>query len=580
MLTESSPQVTNRGSWRIALLASLMAVSAVACGSIVQSTQSKPWLNILLIVALLLPILRTEIRQQSGWLQPYYETYRRTLLVAGLGWAIVSAVCYLVNIRPYIGDVDLFYYLCNARDMNQQALASDNAYSYFPGVYTFWKTVLAITGEKFAAIQCSYLPVIVINILLVGAIVWRHSRSVAASLFAGTWFLVLVSRFQASAAETELLATIPLLLIVLCWAGRPLQGRRGWADSLLLGVGLGLTLFMKQQAGLLSLGALAMLASYRWRNKSEQHQWAPLIVIPFLAALTFVIAVLAVGEGWTPIRIGLATVAQYASQQSWGYNLYVQVRRDETAALAALLSGIALVARFRHQSSDSRDTMARLEVILFLAIGALATLWQLRTRGYHHYMLLTSPGLVICTVLLWLEYFPERDEGRRSTALARCVLLLLALAPFLEDGAGIRESFKVWRVPRGNQPALRQLWHQQPFVANDLARLQEHLPPNASLYTIPSRHNSIYFFLQTRSSSPYGYRFQHAPLDRTDWSSHPRVLLLKPPAWDKSDGQIISRKQLTQIQETLLQVGFQKQLDLPTMVLYEQGPQAIKPSTH
>ncbi|MDE0735463.1 MAG: hypothetical protein OSB47_06550, partial [Pirellulaceae bacterium] len=212
MLTESSPPVTSRGSWPITLLASALAVSAVACGSIVQSTLENPWLNVLLVIALLLPVLRGEIRQQTGWLQTYYETYRRALLVAGLGWAIVSAVYYLANIRPYLGSVDLFYYLCNARDMNQQALASDNAYSYFPGVYTFWKTVLGITGENFTAIQRSYLPVIVINILLVGAIVWRHSRSLAASLFAGTWFLVLISRFQASAVETELLATIPLLL--------------------------------------------------------------------------------------------------------------------------------------------------------------------------------------------------------------------------------------------------------------------------------------------------------------------------------------------------------------------------------
>jgi hypothetical protein len=51
-------------------------------------------------------------------------------------------------------------------------------------------------------------------------------------------------------------------------------------------------------------------------------------------------------------------------------------------------------------------------------------------------------------------------------------------------------------------------------------------------------------------------------------------------SWDESDRQVISVKQLTQVQETLLQAGFQKQLDLPTMVLYEQGSQAIKPSTH
>jgi len=579
MLTESSPPVTSRGSWPVTLLASALAVSAVACGSIVQSTLANPWLNVLLVIALLLPVLRGEIRQQTGWLQQYYEIYRRALLVAGLGWALVTAGYYLVSISPYVGSVDLFYYLCNARDMNQQVLASNNAYSYFPGVYTFWKTVLGIAGENFTAIQRSYLPVIVINILLVGVIVWQHSRSLAASLFAGTWFLVLISRFQASAAETELLATIPLLLTVLCWAGRPLQGRRGWADSLLLGVGLGLMLFMKQQAGLLSLGALAMLAGFRWRNRSDQHQWGPLLAVPFLAAGTFLLAVLTVGEGWTPLQIGLATVGQYAREGSWGFNLYVQVRRDETAALAALLSGIALVARCRRQPSDSQETMARLEVILFLAIGALATLWQLRSRAYHHYMLLAAPGLVITTVLLWLDHFPARDESRRSTGLTRCALILLVFVPFLRD-AGMRESFTAWRIPRPHNFAPDLPWHQQAAVAGDLARLQQHLPAKTSLYTIPHRHNSVYFMLQAHSSSPAGYRFQQAPLDQVDWSLHRRVLLLKPASWDESDRQVISMEQLAQVQESLLQAGFQKQLDLPTMVLYEQGSQAITPSTH
>ena len=200
----------------------------------------------------------------------------------------------------------------------------------------------APAGQRLETIQYSYLLVIVCNMLLVAAIVWQHSRSLVAGLFAATWFLVLVSRFQATAGETELLATIPLLVTVLCWFGRPLRGKRGWCYSLLLGIGLGLALYTKQQAGLLSLGALALLLSYRWRDKQEQHQWTQLIALPFIAAIVFLISVLVLGEGWLPIREGLNAIGQYPSKGSWWGNLYTQCRRDETAVLAALFSGLLL----------------------------------------------------------------------------------------------------------------------------------------------------------------------------------------------------------------------------------------------
>ena len=397
-MPSSSPQPAARPtSSRLALLATLLAIAAVACGSVIQSTIADPWLNILFVLVLLLPILRGELSRQNSWLRQYDQGYRRALLVAGLGWALVTACLYLVRIRPFIGDVDLFYYLCNARDMNNHSLTSNDCYSYFPGVYSFWRTVMLTVGQRLEAIQWTYLLVILTNVLLVAAIVWRHSRCLASSLFAGCWLLVLTSRFQATGGETELLATIPLLVAVLYWSGQPLRGNRGWRYSLALGIGLALTLYAKQQAGLLSLGALALLLSYRWRSKSDQHQLPLLIAIPVIAAVLFLLAILLEGAGWQPLQIGLATVADYEREGSWWSNLYVQLRRDETAGLAALFSGLVLAGCLWRKNSRSTKT---LELVLFLAIGALCTLWQLRSRAYHHYMLLAAPGLVISTVLL------------------------------------------------------------------------------------------------------------------------------------------------------------------------------------
>ena len=563
-MPSESPQPAT--SSRLALLATLLAIAAVACGSVIQSTIADPWLNVLFVLVLLLPILRGELSRQNSWLRQYDQGYRRALLVAGLGWALVTACLYLVRIRPFIGDVDLFYYLCNARDMNNHSLTSTDCYSYFPGVYSFWRTVMLTVGQRLEAIQWTYLLVILTNVLLVAAIVWRHSRCLASSLFAGCWLLVLTSRFQATTGETELLATIPLLVAVLYWSGQPLRGSRGWRYSLALGIGLALTLYAKQQAGLLSLGALALLLSYRWRSKADQHQFRLLIAIPVIAVVLFLVAILLEGAGSQPLQIGLATVADYEKEGSWWFNLYVQLRRDETAGMAALFSGLVLAGCLWRKNSRSTKT---LELVLFLAIGALCTLWQLRSRAYHHYMLLAAPGLVISTVLLWWEIFPARAEGQRKTALLRCALILLIFVPFLRD-AGIRESFTVWRVPRSTNFAPRQLWHQQSPVAKDLQQLP--VSPGETLYVVPARHNSVYFVLQTQTSSPRGYRFEQLPLAKTDWSVHSRVLLLKPPAWDASDQQVISPEVLVQWRAALQQAGFQAERELPTMVLYQRAP--------
>ena len=572
MKTDSTVESEKRTTWHITLFGTLLAVMAVICGSIIQTTVANPWLNVTLVFALLLPVLRGEVRQQTSWMRRYQESYCQALIAAGLGWALITAVCYLIKIRPYVGDVDLFYYLCNARDMNNQSLVSDNCYSYFPGVYLFWRTVIGTVGERLAAIQCTYLLVIVCNILLVAGIVWQHSRSLAASLFSGIWFLTLISRFQATAAETELLATIPLLIALFCWFGRPLRGRRGWVSSLLLGTGLGLAVYTKQQAGLLAIGALALLLAYRWRDKEDQHQWRQLIAIPIISVVVLSIGLLILGEGWKPLQIGLSTVGNYASEGSWWSNLYVQCRRDETAALAALLSGLLLAVWFWHKKDHSSESRRRLDVILFLAIGALSTLWQLRTRAYHHYMLLAAPALVIAAVLLWLEFLPARDAQRRSRGMIRSLFILLAFLPFLRD-AGIRESFTAWRIPQSSNFAPPCLWHQQSPVAEDLVQLQKELPSQAKLYAVPPRHNSIYWTMQAHSSSPLGYSFEQ-PLETTDWSRHPRVLLLKPAAWDQSDSDFMSGNKITfmELRNQLIDLGFQERLELDTMTLFEQVP--------
>ena len=106
-------------------------------------------------------------------------------------------------------------------------------------------------------------------------------------------------------------------------------------------------------------------------------------------------------------------------------------------------------------------------------------------------------------------------------------------------------------------------------MAKDLQQVADSV--GETLYVIPSRHNSVYFTLETQTSSPRGYRFEQASLAETDWSGHSQVLLLKPASWDASDQQVISAKGLVSWRAALEQAGFQAKLELPTMALYERS---------
>ena len=89
--SESALPVNNRTLSRIQLLGMLLAISAVACGSHIQSTKAAPWLNIHIVLVMQLPELRGELGRQGNWAREYEQGYRQALLVAGLGWALVTA---------------------------------------------------------------------------------------------------------------------------------------------------------------------------------------------------------------------------------------------------------------------------------------------------------------------------------------------------------------------------------------------------------------------------------------------------------------------------------------------------------
>ena len=495
-----------------------------------------------------------------------------------------SCLVFLYRERASLGGPDFFFYLCYARDLVQDPVSvSLLRYQYFPGVYAFWRAAIRVVGDpRLEALQSVYLGVLVVNGVIVGAIVLRTLRSWLASLFAVTWYWVLCSRFQGLEGVAEPIATIPFLLGILCWSGGALVGWAGMARAAGLGLSLGLAVYVRQHAGLLALGSVWLLRPYLARTQHPSRkpedgeyrfwEWRVLLVVPLAAILVFGLAVYSEGHGWQPLKIGLAHVASYDAEGSWLANLYTMFRTDEVATVALLL-GIGLLAVCRGPRGNLRTGESWYEVAGFCVVAALATLWQFRTRPYGHYALLTVPCVVIAVVILTSQVLLPR-WGHRGDRRRSVVGIVLALVPLLM-GSWRSGTVAVWRVLPGGETTCRTLWHQQPRVKRDLERVAEIVKPGSLLHVLPPRHRSIHYLTGGRSTRQRGYGFRSRPLPELPWTAFDWVILVTS-GLDESDQKIWGEPQTTASVQCLLENGFQQQLKLETMLLYQRPAPAFQ----
>ena len=229
--------------------------------------------------------------------------------------------------------------------------------------------------------------------------------------------------------------------------------------------------------------------------KCLPKEWKDTVVLWGGVFATFgVEKILGEGEGLAPLWKGLSAAAGYGQEGSWLHNIYVQVCRDETAILAALFTA-AVLCWWGLQRRTSEDAGERqLSVAGMLAISGLATLLQLRSRAFHHYMLLAVPCLVVSSTLAWRYLWSRRTGSWRTRKGACLALLLLPIVPFLVD-SGIDESFLAGRLPLPVERVIPIRWHQREELRDDLEPLRQHVPPGASILLVPARHNSIHFLL-------------------------------------------------------------------------------------
>ncbi len=501
---------------------------------------------------------RSVRREQGlGDLSRFARRGADAVLVGALAVATYATARHLLTARPLIEGVDFYYYLCVARDLADGVATSETRHFYFPGVYRFWRAVFALVGRSLSAIQTVYVALLVANGVAITAVVWRGVGRAAPALLAGLWYLALCSSLEGYGGITEPLATLPVLLGLAAWAGEPLVGRSGLARALVLGAGLGLSVYAKQLAGLLAVGAAAMPIMNLAAPRNRRHEWACLAVVPAAATLVLLVGIVAEGEGLAPLRIGLSFASGYAPQGTFRMNLEWVVSHAPllagAAKILALVAPLALLPRWRPLLGERWAALAG-----FALLAGLVALAQFSKRGYLHYALLPAPLLIVAITLVaaaLIHRLPARLAVWSETTLVVAALAGLTLAYRTE-------------VP---PPAP---WRAQSDIAADLLVLKTQLRPGEDLLVIPPRRNEIHFQLGTRSQSfAPGYHWGpgkgvvEAAVRKPELDA---VLVLRSRFLDQTDLQTWGLLECDRAVAALAPSGFRPVVELRAATLYRR----------
>lgn len=481
--------------------------------------------------------------------------WRRVCCGLFLAWSLMASTAFLYTRRPEAGSVDLFYYLCTARDMIRDPQSTPiQAYGYFPGVYAFWRSVLQVTGEDPARIQGAIVALLVANAMLLCAVVRRGPGGWGWGVLASLWYLASATRYDGLAGVTEPLATLPFLLALLLWGGRPWRWPGAILKAVAMGALLGLAVYCKQQAGLLCLGALALAGSWlaegrRWRDAMV------LLLVPAAALGALAAGIAAEGKGWVPLQRGLWKVQAYAPQGSWLGNLYVQARADESLAAAGLVLVVATAWHWYQVLRQRPGTVPSwLAITTWLAVSALASLLQFRLRPYGHYMLLGLP-CVVGGVVLWLEHVAW--PAVRDRHLVAGLLMSLLALPLLGTHA-YHHTLTVWPIRQPPRTPTSIPWFRQPQVQQDMERLRRYIRRGDTILVLPPRYNAVYFLLGVRTARQDGYSFHMPDLQALPWEELSAVVLVTGSV-DREDRPVWNGRAVQGIREMLGRRGFRKQ---------------------
>jgi hypothetical protein len=465
--------------------------------------------------------------------------------------------------REFVGGVDFYQDVVVSRDLaNGVRDIPDARYEHLPGLQHFWRAAIVLFGGSLASLQWTYLAVVALDLLLVGALALRLGASPEAALLAVAWMFTLDGKLQLYLACGERVAILPCLLGLLAWSGRPLRGRDGLLRAVALGVGLGLGVYMKRQAGLVALGAAALLpprflspgqgagepepkataphaaeqgagepepkataphaaeqgagepepkATAPHAEERPSPEWRALVAIPVAALTVLVGAVLLEGRGLEPFRLALGALARYRSYGSPLENELIIIRQ-----CPALLVGPALLLVWLNAVARRRIPAAELPFLGFAAIAASAAFLQFTKRPYAHHGLLATPFLALGAVRFGQVFLDVEPAVARP--------LVLALALFL--GAPLEHA-------RFGPADLEHPWPADEATRAEVLAVARHVRPGEDVLLLPPEgRNELHYILGTTArSNPVGYDW--APelgltLEGVRWPTVDAVIVLRP----------------------------------------------------
>jgi hypothetical protein len=522
-----------------------------------------------------------------GRQRPYARRFVVQMLFA---IASVSLLIFLTQAQPHVGGPDFFYYICYARDMvRTPAEVSPNAYCYFPGGYSFWSVVWRWTDGELASLQWTVVSVLLLNGVLIFGVVYRHIKRYAWAAYAGLYYLLAAFRFEGLEGTTEPIATLWFLAALLIWDGRPLKIRdHRW---IAVGLLLGCTVWTKQQAGLLCLGAAAWAVN-RGAPPEQRHDWAAIAAIPIVAAFSLWMLILREGQGTAPLIAGLSQTQSYVAEGSLAQNLWSQIRNDESIFLWMFTSTFMSVFWAVAVTRRKRRWTRQCELGLFCTLAALFTLVQFRSRPYAHYFLLALPALAIATAmtgrylqLIWLSPIPHKtaansgdippqSTGRSSRDTRWAIGCAWLLLPFFYTG-GNPAQWQAWNP--NHRYTIEPTTVISPEFRLSIELATQDFAANERVFVVPPiLSGATHYYLGSKGDLERGYTFRWLETPHGfNWNQFSAVLLIDFEL--ESVGPDGTEKKITEIAHALEAAKFTPQR-MGRVTIYRQTPLHIPAS--
>ncbi len=442
--------------------------------------------------------------------RPFTLLYASVLSFLACMYGLVHAAQFLLALRPQIQGTDFFTFLCGARDALDELPVTANRYAYFPGLSRFWQLVLASSGRSLVAAQWAYVAVLATNAVLLGVTAKRCGRGWALPVVATLGYVWICARAEGAYGIAEPISSLPILLGVAIWGGESLRGRRGLLLGAALGVGIGLAAYVKQQGGLQSLGWVGLVGLAFCAERDRRHQPLALALIPGLAALAFLVGILAEGHGLFPLRVGLQSAQGYDPSGSLRANLDSAFRQLRPLVIATCIASSVLpvlLLRGRQQCSTRW-----LSIVAFSGAAAVGTLLEYTKRGYAHYALLTAPWMLLSCVVVASALSERYQEAFNRHRWLKFAALFVAALPFVRAKERGSQMFYLWPpAVTVDAPDLGHPWLKRD-MAEDIERLASLVHSGEDILILPPRHNELHFLWGTRSRSfalGYGWGALH-----------------------------------------------------------------------